>query len=468
MVIGISRADAESASYTGNSASDVSAAMSIALSRRITSRSIALVLVIGFGLVTSLLVAAGGIAVLNNREVQSDVEDLIREQALTARLMNQMRVEQSALNAVFYQLIRDPEDIDKGELIRQLEAAGDSLSRLARNAASTPEAELWRKLDNSAIQFTAEAKQLILSQTLSDGSIRGLFKLHEEVIQHVRELAAASTDRAHKAEERITRQSRELMDESILLLGGCLVLAVVCALLTLRYTVGLLARMETQAHELNRVSWQMLQGQEDAARRFSHELHDELGQALMALKSNLTAFTPSKHADCIHLIDGAIENVRELSQLLRPVILDDFGLDASIRWLSEKFSERTGIRVSYASSFSGRLPDESETHLFRIAQEALTNVARHSGASAVDIELSRRDGYIWLTIADNGKGLQKNSAAMKPSIGMVGMRARARHAGGDITFDTPAEGGLRIAVWVPLPAYNEPHASEKIAHSVSR
>ena len=444
----------------------------IALTRSITHRSIALVLVAGFALVTFLLLAAAGVAVQNNREIRSDAAELISEQGLTARLMNQMRVEQAALNAVFYQLIRDPEDINKGELIRQLETAGDSLNRLARNAASTPEAKLWEQLDRSAQLFAAESKRLIMSDHLSDASIRDLFKLHEAVVQQVRDLAAASGSRAQTVESRITQQAQELMDRSILLLAGCFALAVLGALLTLRFTFGLLSRMETQAHELSRVSWQMLQGQEDAARRFSHELHDELGQSLMAMKANLTSFTPEnlevRRADSLALVDEAIANVRELSQLLRPVILDDFGLDASLKWLTEKFSERTGIQVQYTASFSGRLSDETETHLFRIAQEALTNVARHSGASRVDVELSRRDGYIWLNIVDNGKGLQRRSDTPKPSIGMVGMRARARQAGGDFRVDSPATGGVALAAWVPLLNYAESHAIEKIPHPVGR
>ncbi len=168
------------------------------------------------------------------------------------------------------------------------------------------------------------------------------------------------------------------------------------------------------------------------------------------------------------MVDESIANVRELSQLLRPVILDDFGLDASLKWLADKFSERTGIQVRYSSSFSGRLSDETETHLFRIAQEALTNIARHSGATKVDIELTKRDGYIWLSIADNGKGLQKKSHTPKPSIGMVGMRARARHAGGDIRIEPSSEGGLALVVWVPFVNYPESHAVEKISHPVGR
>src|SRR4051794_38245554 len=193
-----------SSSYTEKSPSNTGDLMSIALSRRITHRRIAYVLIAGFTLVTLLLLAVAGVAVRNNREIQVDAAALIREQSLTARLMNQMRVEEAALNAVFYQLICDPEDIDKGELIRQLETAGDSLGRLTRNAAAMPEAQLWRRLDHSAQVFAAEAKQLIVSDNLSDYSIRNLFKLHEAVIQEVRDLAAASSNRAQVAESHMT------------------------------------------------------------------------------------------------------------------------------------------------------------------------------------------------------------------------------------------------------------------------
>src|SRR4029079_13803202 len=108
-------------------------------------------------------------------------------------------------------------------------------------------------------------------------------------------------------------------------------------------------------------------------RRFSHELHDELGQSLAAIKSNITSSAlddwNTRKADCLHLVDDAIANVRELSQLLRPVILDDFGLDAGLRWLIDRFGERTGLDAKYESTFHERVSEETETHLFRITQE---------------------------------------------------------------------------------------------------
>jgi len=196
----------------------------------------------------------------------------------------------------------------------------------------------------------------------------------------------------------------------------------------------------------------MLETQESTARRFSHELHDELGGALTAIKTNLAALAAAgadrkRIDDSVKLVDTAISNVRELSQLLRPTILDDFGLDAGIRWLSDGFRERTGIETDYRSEFSGRLTDETETHLFRIVQEALTNIARHSGATRVAIHLGADSDTVHLTIQDNGKGLppSKNGGSM----GLIGMRARARSAGGELTIRSTPDAGVTIEVAAP-------------------
>src|SRR6185436_19062950 len=94
--------------------------------------------------------------------------------------------------------------------------------------------------------------------------------------------------------------------------------------------------------------------------------------------------------ECIGIVDEVLQNVRKLSQVLRPVILDDFGLDSGLRWLCERFAQRTQIQVEYTSNFSERLAEALETHLFRITQEALTNIARHSGATNAKVDLSVR------------------------------------------------------------------------------
>jgi signal transduction histidine kinase len=141
------------------------------------------------------------------------------------------------------------------------------------------------------------------------------------------------------------------------------------------------------------------------------------------------------------LLDETIGNVRELSQLLRPIILDDFGLPAALRWLAERFEERTRIEVETIFSGIDRLPDEVETHLYRITQEALTNIARHAGATSARLELLQTDGRIVLTITDNGTGLPPDRLAGRlesPSLGLVGMRARADQLGGQFSLSQSA------------------------------
>ena len=181
----------------------------------------------------------------------------------------------------------------------------------------------------------------------------------------------------------------------------------------------------------------------------------ELGQTLTAIKANLAALRSdndrdaARAEDCNRLVDDAIHNVRELSQLLHPTILDDFGLDASLRWLAERFTQRTGIEIEYESNFNERLSDDTETHVFRIVQEALTNVARHSEATKVRIELERRDRRIHLSLVDNGKGLQDQPNATA-GMGLTGMRARARGAGGELQIASRNGVGVSIELWAPL------------------
>jgi signal transduction histidine kinase len=235
-----------------------------------------------------------------------------------------------------------------------------------------------------------------------------------------------------------------------------------------RMVAHLIRDMDFQTAELGRVSWHMLEDQEATARRFSHELHDELGQSLTAVKTNLAALELQRPApddrlrDCMKLVDEAIGNVRQMSQLLRPTILDDFGLEAGVRWLADGFSARTGIDVDFQSNYAGRLPDETETHLFRIAQEALTNIARHAAAKHVHVRLESNNGDICLSIQDDGRGLAAipppaTAAARRPAtLGMSGMRARARSAGGDLKVRSRPGEGVLIEVRVPL---NETHSN---------
>ncbi len=417
----------------------------------VTVRKILRVLVIGFSAVIALLMAAGFIGLKSAQLIQENSAEIVHNALVTTQLIDELQREQDTLNAAFNKLSRGPELSERERLLAQLDDADQAVERIVGEAAGTPQAELWRQLSVAVQGFSTEARRLLVRKSVPTYTSRDLLRHHEEVTAIVGKMVANNYTRTLAAQSRLDRRSGQLVRESLGLLGGCVLLALVCAIFTVRITTQLFRRMEQQSSDLARVTWRMLESQETAARRFSHELHDELGQSLTAIKANVTALDPAlppdpaRLDDCRRLIDEAIQNVRELSHLLRPTILDDFGLDAGLRWLAERFEQRTGVEVGYQSSFDGRLEDQTETHLFRIVQEALTNVARHSGATRVDIELARHGDRVHLTVRDNGHGFQGNGVS---GLGLVGMRARAQSVGGELAISSNK--GVTVDLWAPV------------------
>jgi signal transduction histidine kinase len=338
----------------------------------------------------------------------------------------------------------------------ELIQADQAVARLAQQAQSTPQAAQWRRLTDATQHFTLTAKAAMANDAppLSNEVLESLFDQHDAVVKIIHDLIQLSSRHLTTVDEQMNLQLQDLASESAFLLSTCFLLAAICAGATIAFVKKSIQRIEWQRDELNRVSWHMLQTQEETARRFSHELHDELGQSLAAVRANLTSSSVGdqveRRADCVHLVDEAIANVRELSQLLRPVILDDFGLEAGLRWLSEKFSQRTRVKVAYECTLAGRLLPDTETHLFRIAQEALTNIARHSQATKIFITLAAEVAIVRLVVQDDGCGISPDRKDSPASLGLIGMRARARECGGTLDLQSVQPSGLRIVVEVPL------------------
>jgi signal transduction histidine kinase len=417
-------------------------------------RNLIRVLVIGFAAVIAFLAAAATTGAYNARLIAASAKSLVENQLIIVRLLDEVQREQNVLNAAFYHLSNGQSDVDRQSVLADLDQTDQEIGKMVAGARSGDDEAEWTNLEQSMLDFSKEARRLLTGKDIPAYSSRELFARHEEVIRSVAHLVDLSYARAVETRQSVDRQSEHLTQESKLLLGGCVVVAFICAIVTVRMAASVFRQMEFQAGELSRVSFRMLETQESTARRFAHELHDELGGALTAIRTNLTAiatrYEPSRVEDCLKLVDESISNVRELSQLLRPTILDDFGLDAGIHWLVTRFRERTGIEVDYKSEFEDRLPDETETHLFRIVQEALTNIARHSGATRVTIRLHAEGERIKLSIRDNGKGLGFQGAPPRTgSMGLSGMRARARSAGGELAIHSEAGAGVTIEVSAP-------------------
>jgi signal transduction histidine kinase len=432
---------------------------------QITQRNIFRALLGGLSLMILLLVAASVVGVRNIQSIQSNAAELVHEQALSNRLIGELQDQERSVSDVFSVLARDPESVDYDGIMSQLDQADRDIKRISAQGESTPERPLWEGLQRASLDFSGEARRLLNDEAAETYATVDLFRDHEAFVSIVARLLAVEYGKVSTAQAQIDRRSSRLLETSIVFASTVLLLGLIFAIATVRAVSSLTQKMEWQTAELGRVSWHMLENQEATARRFSHELHDELGQSLTAIKTNLAALEMNRRpanerlSDCLRLVDEAIGNVRQMSQLLRPTILDDFGLEAGLRWLADGFSARTNIAVDVESHFSGRLPDETETHLFRIAQEALTNVARHSGASRVHLSLDIHDSQVYLSISDDGRGLPITPPIEMPSgtgLGMIGMRARARSIGGDLTVRSRPNGGVRIEVCAPVAEASQP------------
>lgn len=218
-----------------------------------------------------------------------------------------------------------------------------------------------------------------------------------------------------------------------------------------------------QAEErLRSLSRTLLEKQEMDRRHIARELHDEIGQVLTAVKITVQALQASSAdarrsglmADSLVNIDRAIEQIRNLSLALRPSILDDLGLPAALRWLADRTAKTTGIGVQFESGIrEGRLPTAIETACFRIAQEALNNVARHANARSARISLRMEGRELVLAIHDNGISFDVSSAfqnaAAGSSFGLLSMKERAVLAGG--SFDISSESAAGTVVQARFP-----------------
>ncbi|MGH7428904.1 MAG: histidine kinase, partial [Candidatus Methylomirabilaceae bacterium] len=202
-----------------------------------------------------------------------------------------------------------------------------------------------------------------------------------------------------------------------------------------------LAELEQSRAELRALAARIQTTREEERTRIAREIHDELGQALTALKldlawietrlprSNSVAFRLGEKSITAR-IDETMEIVRRIASELRPSVLDQLGLEAAIEWLVQESAKRTGIAVALRAEEFPPLPDGVASNAFRIIQEALTNAARHSQATRVDVTVRHLGATIIIEVEDNGVGIMPESLSGIRSLGLVGMRERAGACGG--------------------------------------
>jgi PAS domain S-box-containing protein len=216
------------------------------------------------------------------------------------------------------------------------------------------------------------------------------------------------------------------------------------------------------SEELRQLASHLQNIREEERAAMAREIHDELGQQLTGLKMDLAWMVRklNKPADdplmvkitgALGLLDNTIKTVRRIATELRPSILDDLGLIAAIEWQSQEFQQRSGITVAFQSSVNEfHFEPAPAIGLFRICQESLTNVARHSGAKNVWIELHCTDEDLILSIRDDGKGMTVKGPGEKKTLGLLGMKERAVMMGGRLAINSHPGKGLTLQVAIPL------------------
>jgi signal transduction histidine kinase len=231
-------------------------------------------------------------------------------------------------------------------------------------------------------------------------------------------------------------------------------------------------RKRTEEH-LRELSAQVLRLQDEERHRIARDLHDSTGQTLTALKMVLTQLgqllsdvpkTPELLDDLNTLADQALKEIRTISYLLHPPMLDEVGFSSAAQWYVEGISKRSGIQISLDVSAAPRLSNAAELALFRVLQESLTNVIRHSGSMTAEVRLCSDGKKAMLSIQDYGKGIPAenvdsfNQTGPGSGVGLGGMRQRIRDFGGELILKSSHEGTVIMAT---LPLAEPTHSSQQ-------
>ncbi len=221
-------------------------------------------------------------------------------------------------------------------------------------------------------------------------------------------------------------------------------------------------QLDAQSTRLRELSWRLIDLQEQTLRQIARDLHDEFGQILTAIGLLLTR-AESKNGsselredlEMAHsVVQETLQKVRDQSQMFRPAVLDDFGLEQTLEWLAQQFSRQAGIPVEFrAEGRESGYPPEEAIHLYRIVQEALNNVARHAHASRAWVFLREDSGQLRIEIKDDGTGFLPDASgerARREGLGLIAMRERAEHLQGTLAVQSTPGRGTTISVRVPF------------------
>jgi signal transduction histidine kinase len=436
-------------------------------------------LIAGFGIVFALWLASGYQLVASIRESEE------RRAALRQSFLKGEQVLTTISTGVLLGSIylRDallsptPEVLDHyATELTQLRMEVDTILPQYQALIDTPEEQVqWMKL-HSELDAYWKSREIVL--TVQPGTpaptqliTSQVVPARESILQLVGSLSVLERAAIESNEQQASQFFEEARQRAAWLASVALLAALCTAFIAARHVgrlekeLGRRQRAETQNRlDLERLSARLVTAQEEERRSLARELHDAVGQALTAIKMEMGVALRGVEADARarsaleqarSIAESTLQSVRDLSQVLHPSMLDDFGLPEALRAYLRGFSQRTSIRAQFIHErMTERLPADVEVCVYRIVQEALTNVARHSGASTCTVSLIRRENVLQLSVEDDGRGLAAPPARPvdeRRGLGLIGMRERAQTLSGSFVIENRPEGGTRVVVKLPVP-----------------
>jgi signal transduction histidine kinase len=449
-------------------------------------------LFVGFGLVFAFWLVSGFDLVRRLAVVQERTSATIDRSSRAEQLLSTVRVRLLLGSVYVRDALFDASDEASGYYRDQLNQARDDIDRALDAYVpvvdSPAERDQFRQLRAEVADFWEtvlpvfewdSTRRLIEARNLLRRRVIPKRDVIIRISGRIQDLNRAALRQQQEETAAIYRVMRLRMWETS---GLALFAGLVVAVTVMRHAGRLEARIREQArkelqntHDLQRLSAKLVRAQEDERRTIARELHDEIGQALTAIKVELSVAARSSRSatdraedalrEARSITDRALQQVRDLSQLLHPAMLDDLGLPSALEWHLRRFSTRTGIRAELLQEgMEDRLATEIETCVYRIVQEALTNVARHSHASSCRLYLQRLAHTVLLTIEDDGQGFSADHEPVAGrGLGLLGIQERVSGFRG--TFRLEAEAGKGTRLTVELPALPRAPADDQPAGS---
>ena len=435
-------------------------------------------IVVAFGGLICLMAGAGVVLYRYVGSIRIQVESTQGDYVERTKLLEGLRTDILSLAVELRDYLLNPAEASGAVQRRRLFQLRDSIQGALTEAGRRLGPEYPVRLERLKRDFAGYwgSVEVVLSWTPSEKRAKAPAFLRQTVLpsrdalltvtNEIGSLNAATLERRQAV---ILGELATIQSRLVLVLGVVGLTSLLVALITVIRMRSLENRTEHHrrqtedaADELRRLSHRLVKAQEDERRSISRELHDEIGQMLTALKMELghtreaAAASGTDGGAHLQAADGLVEQllrgVREMARGLRPAMLDELGLAAALRWHTREFSQRSGIAVDMqVEGDVDGLPERYRTCIYRVAQEALTNCARHARAGQVRFTLHSGLGRFTMTVQDDGVGFDRAKLSGK-GLGLLGMEERVRELGGELTVFSEPHHGTLLRIELPLEA----------------